>query len=370
MANVKLDIQQLHGSLATKANKATTLSGYGITDAVNTSQIGSNNGVAGLGSDGKVPAAQLPSYVDDVLEYSSQSAFPATGESGKIYVDLSTNKTYRWGGSTYVVIGGDLALGETSTTAYAGNKGKANADAIAAIKDGTNIDSFSDVETALNGKQDTISDLSTIRSGAAAGATAVQPSGLNNYYSTADTAETDLQDADYFPFYDSSVTAKRKTLWSNIKAKLKSYFDTIYGAITPTPASSITESALVSAINGSGSNDKKVTSSYGTKIWSNVKTVRRVLDTGIGSTGIGTWDDDPTSPDETDWWHDNAFVIPDNADDVDIDILYDPKGSKVVLGGYIWDTTTGNICIKFAASVDPSNTRVAVDINYTRNEVI
>lgn len=103
---------------------------------------------------GKVPASQLPSYVDDVLEYASTSSFPATGESGKIYVATYTNKTYRWGGSAYVEISESLALGETASTAYPGNKGKANADAIAAIKDGTNIDSFADVETALADKAD------------------------------------------------------------------------------------------------------------------------------------------------------------------------------------------------------------------------
>ena len=57
--------------------------------------------------DGKVPSSQLPSYVDDVVEYASLSAFPETGESGKIYVALDTNKTYRWSGSAYVMVGGD-----------------------------------------------------------------------------------------------------------------------------------------------------------------------------------------------------------------------------------------------------------------------
>ena len=56
--------------------------------------------------DGKVPESQLPSYVDDVVEYDSKSAFPATGEEGKIYVDKSTNLTYRWSGSTYIQVGG------------------------------------------------------------------------------------------------------------------------------------------------------------------------------------------------------------------------------------------------------------------------
>jgi len=70
-------------------------------------------------------------------------------ETGKIYVGKSDFKTYRWSGSNLVEISKSLALGETSSTAYAGNKGKANADAIAAIKDGTFIDSFADVEQAL-----------------------------------------------------------------------------------------------------------------------------------------------------------------------------------------------------------------------------
>lgn len=81
--------------------------------------------VATLGTDGKVPASQLPSYVDDVLEFSSTSAFPATGESGKIFISLDTNLTYRWGGSAYVPISQSLALGETSSTAYRGDRGKA-----------------------------------------------------------------------------------------------------------------------------------------------------------------------------------------------------------------------------------------------------
>lgn len=78
--------------------------------------------------DGKVPADQLPSYVDDVLEYDSVSAFPSTGEDGKIYVAKDTNKTYRWGGTQYVEISQSLALGETSETAYPGDKGKAAAE--------------------------------------------------------------------------------------------------------------------------------------------------------------------------------------------------------------------------------------------------
>jgi hypothetical protein len=73
-------------------------------DYVPNSEKGAVNGVATLDDSGKVPATQLPSYVDDVVEAANLAAFPATGETGKIYVALDTNKTYRWSGSTYVFI--------------------------------------------------------------------------------------------------------------------------------------------------------------------------------------------------------------------------------------------------------------------------
>lgn len=82
----------------------------------------------------KVKADLLPSYVDDVLEYETKAGFPTTGESGKIYVAKDTNLTYRWSGSAYVEISPSLALGETSSTAYAGDKGKKNADDITSLK--------------------------------------------------------------------------------------------------------------------------------------------------------------------------------------------------------------------------------------------
>ena len=92
--------------------------------AIASSLKGAVNGVAELDANGKVPSAQLPSYVDDVLEYDKQSSFPTTGEAGKIYIAKDTNKTYRWSGSAYVEISASLALGETSSTAYRGDKGK------------------------------------------------------------------------------------------------------------------------------------------------------------------------------------------------------------------------------------------------------
>ena len=62
------------------------------------------NGLATLDGTGKVPSTQLPSYVDDVVEYANLAAFPPTGSSGLIYVALDTNKIYRWSGSTYVEV--------------------------------------------------------------------------------------------------------------------------------------------------------------------------------------------------------------------------------------------------------------------------
>lgn len=106
--------------------KAETKPTYTATEvgAIASTLKGANNGVAELDSAGKVPSSQLPSYVDDVLEYDNKAAFPATGESGKIYIAKDTNKTFRWSGSAYVEISESLALGETSSTAYRGDRGK------------------------------------------------------------------------------------------------------------------------------------------------------------------------------------------------------------------------------------------------------
>ena len=90
--------------------------------AENAANKGAANGYAPLGSDTKISATYLPSYVDDVLEYTNLAAFPATGETGKIYVTLDTNKTYRWSGSAYVEIsaspGSTDAVTEGSTNLY------------------------------------------------------------------------------------------------------------------------------------------------------------------------------------------------------------------------------------------------------------
>lgn len=115
------------GSLAYKSSLSASDVG-----AIPTSAKGAANGVATLDASGLVPASQLPSFVDDVIEgyYYNSKFYKESGhtteiasESGKIYVDLSTNKTYRWSGSAYAVISDTLALGTTSSTAFRGDYG-------------------------------------------------------------------------------------------------------------------------------------------------------------------------------------------------------------------------------------------------------
>lgn len=118
---------------------------------------GQANGLASLGSDGKVPAAQLPSYVDDVIDvyatydvsptnqisniklYSDAAhANPVTGEAGKSYNDITKGHPgyqFRWSGTTWVPItSGGLIIGEISGTAYDGAKGKTTADELQGLK--------------------------------------------------------------------------------------------------------------------------------------------------------------------------------------------------------------------------------------------
>lgn len=121
---------------------------------------GAVNGVAELDSNGRVPSSQLPGYVDDTVEgyrkaedgkfYANKSGSSYTdaiaGESGKIYVDVDTNTTWRWSGSAYVQIKGDLALGETSSTAFAGNRGKAVEDKLSGIANGAQVNVIESVK--------------------------------------------------------------------------------------------------------------------------------------------------------------------------------------------------------------------------------
>ena len=89
-------------SIAITASQVTDFSA--AADARISAQKAQPSGLATLDATGKVPAAQLPSFVDDVLEYADLASFPVTGENGVIYVAIDSNKTYRWSGSTYIEI--------------------------------------------------------------------------------------------------------------------------------------------------------------------------------------------------------------------------------------------------------------------------
>ncbi len=111
------------------------------------------NGYCGLDGSGLIASAQLPSYVDDVLAYTNLAGFPATGESGKIYVANDTNKTYRWSGSAYVEIspspGTTDSLTEGSTNLYFTN---ARADGRIAAAVGVSVQAYDSDLAAFAGK--------------------------------------------------------------------------------------------------------------------------------------------------------------------------------------------------------------------------
>lgn len=103
IANLQSALDAITGDISTIEGDIATLQDD-VADRIPLSQKGANNGVATLDGSGKVPTAQLPSFVDDVIEAADFASLPATGETGKIYITLDDNKTYRWSGSAYVYI--------------------------------------------------------------------------------------------------------------------------------------------------------------------------------------------------------------------------------------------------------------------------
>lgn len=163
----------------------------GVTSAIQT-QIdgklastlkGAANGVAELDSSGLVPTSQLPSYVDDVLEYANASSFPGTGDSGKIYVALDTNDIYRWSGSAYVKVSDAVSTADQATalatartislsgdvTGSASFDGSADVSITATIADDSHnhvISNVDGLQTALDAKAESLSDLGVTASAA------------------------------------------------------------------------------------------------------------------------------------------------------------------------------------------------------------
>ena len=302
------NLKDSHKSLSDLQEKLTQGNGIDITSntiSVDTSYLtasrlgfipttakGASNGVAELDSTGKVPSGQLPSYVDDVVEgYLDSGTFyedaehtrPITPESGKIYVNLTDNTTYRWSGTVYVQISSSLALGTTHTTAYYGDYGETayqhsqitngsnphntkannvNLNVPITMLSGTklqveetldalNSEKADKVSSAVNGDlagldtngnltdsgilaSNVIQKVATatglLKDDGTVDTTSYAPS--SNAYLTTDSLDTSIDNADYVPFYDVSATSKKKIVWTNIKSLLKTYFDGIYATIT------------------------------------------------------------------------------------------------------------------------------------------
>lgn len=129
-------------------------------------QLGVADGVATLNSSGKIPSAQLPAYVDDVLEFASEASFPATGETSVIYIALDTNDIYRWSGSAYINMTEANAgpattdgLTEGSTNLYFTDARARNAISVSgdlSYDGATGVISFSESVTTVAGKSGTV----------------------------------------------------------------------------------------------------------------------------------------------------------------------------------------------------------------------
>ena len=114
------EINYLSGLTSNVQSQLTAIN-TSLNGKINSTEKGTANGVATLDGSGHILASQLPSSVDEIVEISNLSG---KGEAGKIYVNTTNNKTYRWSGSSFVEISASLALGETASTAYYGDKGK------------------------------------------------------------------------------------------------------------------------------------------------------------------------------------------------------------------------------------------------------
>ncbi|MDQ6531283.1 tail fiber domain-containing protein [Flavobacterium sp. LHD-85] len=104
LSATKLTTARTINGVAFDGSANITINAVDSTARIASSEKGAANGVATLDASGIILTSQLPSYVDDVLEFTNLAGFPATGETGKIYIAKDTNKTYRWGGSAYVYI--------------------------------------------------------------------------------------------------------------------------------------------------------------------------------------------------------------------------------------------------------------------------
>jgi hypothetical protein len=176
------------------SSDVTTALGY---TPQNSADKGQANGYASLDSAGLVPSTQLPSYVDDVLEYADLATFPTTGETGKIYVAIDTGKTYRWSGSAYVEIsaspGSTDSVTEGSTNLYFTTQRARDS-----FSGGTNITITNGVISSSGGLTDIVQDTTPQLGGAldvngqsivstSNGNIVLEPNGTGDIFLNADT---------------------------------------------------------------------------------------------------------------------------------------------------------------------------------------
>lgn len=248
IAVVQSDINA-HEALTSNPHSVTKTQ-VGLSNADNTSDVNKPVSTAtqtalDLKADlvgGTVPANQLPAYVDDIEEYANLAAFPGTGLSNKEYYAQDSQITYRWTGSTYAPIGAGVALGETSSTAYRGDRGAAaynhsilatgNPHSVTKTEVGLgNADNTADTAKPVSTAQQTALDLkanlaSPTFTGTVAGITSAMV-GLGSVDNTADSAKP-------------VSTAQQTAL--NLKANLAS--PTFTGTpVLPTTTTGVTQSA-------------------------------------------------------------------------------------------------------------------------------
>ena len=245
-------------SLPANGGNADTVDGKHASDFLPTSARGAVSGVASLDESGRVPAAQLPSYVDDVLEYATVSAFPAQGEAGKIYVATQTNLTYRWSGTGYVEISPSLALGGTSSTAFPGDRGVTLETKVSNILDGgLKVAKAESADTALEANHATTADTATQATNADTATRATQDgNGANiaeSYLRTMGNASNTT--ANFNPDDESSALdpVSGGTLWSTFGRIVRRLRDIVSGAVPVSKATSA-DAATRATQDGDGNN--------------------------------------------------------------------------------------------------------------------
>lgn len=204
-----------------------------------------------IGDGSKINQTYLPSYVDDVLEYTNSGLFPATGETGKIYVDTTTNLTYRWSGTVYVEISKSLALGTTSSTAYRGDYGNTaytHSQVVTGNPHGTtktdlSLGNVPNLDTSTTANITDSLDKRFVTDAQRTSITHSNRTALDNVSGTNTgdettttmgillnnaTEKTTCVDADIFSIRDSVGGLLKKMSWANIKLALKAFFGAVH----------------------------------------------------------------------------------------------------------------------------------------------